>query len=498
MKPTAMTVLAAILATISAPTGSDAARHLSHTPVEDKVPFNSTGAASGGAVARVKQDNEDDRGAEWKERSGSRSVETGVIVMSRGEVDPSTLKKGSYAHVVYTTEGSGGATWGVIARIDSDGIVIEAAAAPLETRKIDYGDIDILAVVEDRLTFKSWLNARLAAEKITVMTPEDLDLSKLATGSYAHFVYTWKGFKRTASGKVLEMGADGIMIESGSEQSETAKIGAAEIDTLAFSRTEQAVNRWKKWAERGIVRMSRWDINPSMLEEGLYVHVVYTSGGRKRKAVGRIVDRYGDSVVIQYRVGGKATWAQPEKLEIAYGNIETVVVARDRRDLQSVGITRKTIGFGGERKVGGQPRVALKLIWGTVFGAVTAAPVALSHFPEIYRDDPGPPIEVIPAAILHAAATARVVSKLDPPAGYGPTFTGSLLGCAAVSSAVLLSDLDGYQGPAVAWLGYISVTTLAATIASEISRGPRDEPGFSVGLAPRRNGSLSAVATYRF
>ena len=245
--------------------------------------------------------------------------------------------------------------------------------------------------------------------------------------------------------------------------------------------------------------MSRWDLNPSMLEEGLYVHVVYLSGGEKRGATGRVVDRYTDRFMIQYRVGGKATWAQPEKLEITYGNIEAIVVARDRRDLQSAGSARKTIGFGGEGKVAGQPRVGLKLIFGTVFGTITAALVALSHYPDLYGDTPDPSVkEVIPPAILHAAATAWVVSKLDPRDRYKHTFAGSMVGYAAVSTVVLMNTPGGYAGIAKVWLGYISVTTIAATIASEISRKLPDAPGFSVGLAPRRNGSLSAVATFRF
>ena len=120
----------------------------------------------------------------------------------------------------------------------------------------------------------------------------------------------------------------------------------------------------------------------------MYVHVVYRSRGGKRKAVGRIVNRYGDSMVIQYRVGGKATWAHPENLEVAYNDVETVIVARDRRDLEALGRARTYFGYSREHNVEGQPRVALKLIFGTAFGAVSAAPVPLGHFPDHYRDDP--------------------------------------------------------------------------------------------------------------
>lgn len=269
---------------------------------------------------------------------------TGVIVMSRGEVDPTQLKAESYAYVTYRSGGKEEEVWGRIEQIDTDGIAIESKAAPSETRKISFGDIDILAASEDRLSFESWLGARLAAEKITVMTREDLDLTKLATGSYVHVIYTWRGLKRASFGKVLEVVRDGIIVESGTAQTETAKITAAEIDTLAFANSLQAVERWQKWSQRGIVQMSRWDLNPSMLEEGLHVHVVYNSGGARRRAAGRIVDRYTDRIVIQSLVGGKNSFERRQRLEITFDDIETVIVSRDQRARTS-DLLRETIIF---------------------------------------------------------------------------------------------------------------------------------------------------------
>lgn len=428
--------------------------------------------------------------------AAQRSTDTNVTVMSRGEVDATQLKAESYAYVTYRSGGKEEVVWGRIVQIDPDGIVIESETTPSEMRKIAVGDIDILAASEDRLSFESWLDSRLAAEKITVMTREDLDLKKLATGSYAHVVYTGRSLKRKASGAVVAIDPNGVSIRSEADPPESSTIAAAEIDTLAFANSLQAVKRWQQWAESGIVQMSRWDLSTSMLKEGLYVHVVYISHRRKRRVVGRIVDTYGDSVVIQYRVGGKATWAHNENLEVAYRDVENVILARERRDLQTLGPARTYFGYSKEHKVEGHPRVALKLFLGTVFGTLTAATAALSHYPELYRDNPGPPLEVIPATILHAAATAWVVNKVDPLARYGPTFAGSLLGCTAVSSAVLLSDLDGYEAPVVACLGYMSVTTLAATIASEISRGPPDEPGFRSAL--RRGETVACPLSRRF
>ncbi len=268
----------------------------------------------------------------------------GVMVMSRGEVDPTTLKMGLYAYAAYKAEGIEASAWGRIVQIEPDGITIESEAAPSKTRKIAFGEIDILAVAENRLSFESWLNARLAAEKITVMSRKDLDLTKLASGSYVHAAYTWRGLKRASFGKVLEVAPDGIWVESGTEQTETAKIAAAEIDTLASANSPQAMERWQKWNESSIVQMSRWDLNPSMLEEGLFVHVDYTSGGAGRRAAGRIVDRYADRIVIQSLVGGKNSFGRRQKLEITFDDIETVIVSRDQRARTSE-LLRSTIIF---------------------------------------------------------------------------------------------------------------------------------------------------------
>ena len=267
-----------------------------------------------------------------------------VTVTLRGEIDPTKLKTDTYAYVAYKPDGIEGSAWGRIVQIEPDGIVIEPESTPAEVRRIAFGDIDILAVAENRRTFESWLNARLAGQKITVMSRKDLDLTKLATGSFVHVVYTWKGFKRKASGKMLEPAPDGIVVESWAEHGEPWEIAAAEIDTIAFSSTSQALERWRRWNKSGIVGMTRWDLNPSMLKEGLNVHVVYTSHGRKRRAVGRIVDRYGDRILIQHPVGAKNSFARRQRLEIAFGEIETVIASRDQRARTS-DLLRDTIIF---------------------------------------------------------------------------------------------------------------------------------------------------------
>ena len=126
--------------------------------------------------------------------------------------------------------------WGLIEQIDPEGIVIESTAIPSKTQKTALGDIDLLAVAVDRTSLERWREARMAASNVTVLYRGEVDLSQLQSGSYAHVVYTWKGFKRTASGNVQKMAPGGIAIKSPTDPPEAWKISAADIDTIAFSK----------------------------------------------------------------------------------------------------------------------------------------------------------------------------------------------------------------------------------------------------------------------
>ena len=423
-----------------------------------------------------------------------------ATVMLRGEIAPEILKKGSYAHVEYKSGGIEGAAWGPIEQIKPEGIVIESAAARGETRIMAFGDIYLLAVADDRQTLERWQEARKAAANVTVKSRGELDLSELETGSYAHAVYTWRGLKRRASGKIAAIDPSGVTIKSTAEPPETWTIASAEIDTVAFSRTSQALDRWRRWTQSGILRMSRWDLNTSLLAEGLYINVDYLARGGQRTATGKLVDSYADRIEIQYRVGKKATWAHPGRLEIAYDDVETVIIARDREDLRRARIYVE-FASGRDAAASGE-RIAAKLIFGAAFGLFTGSSAAFSHFPDVFLDDyesgHSPLKYVIPSAILHAATTSWVVSKADPASRFRHAFVGGLLGCAAVATVTRLTQPAGYDGLGVVALGYLTVPAIAATISSEHSRKPPDAPGFTVGVAPRRDGSFSALATLRF
>ena len=91
------------------------------------------------------------------EQAVQMSYGKGVTVMSRGEIDPSKLRKGWYAYVVYTPIGVKETVIGDIFSKDADGIVIRKSRnRPWERWEIAYGNIDILAVAKARRDIERW------------------------------------------------------------------------------------------------------------------------------------------------------------------------------------------------------------------------------------------------------------------------------------------------------------------------------------------------------
>ena len=82
------------------------------------------------------------------------------------------------------------------------------------------------------------------------------------------------------------------------------------------------------------------------------------------------------------------------------------------------------------------------------------------------------------------------VSAADPNDRWVHSLAGSAAGCGA---GILMTKLD-----ADLWPSLLLGPLVGATIMSERSRKPPGMRRFSVGLALRRNGSVSAVAAFRF
>ena len=199
----------------------------------------------------------------------------GAMVMSRGELDTSKIVKGWHAHVVYLSEGVKGVTTGVIVEKDPDGITIEfklhgirpyvsarkekdpdiitTKPGPWKRLGIAYDDIDTLVIAENRPTLKRWQKARQAIEKVVVMSRGDLDVSRLATGWYAHVVYTSEGIEGAATGEIIDKDADRIVIEYrprasryGRAKWKRLEIAFDDIDAIAVAQDRGDVEVWRK------------------------------------------------------------------------------------------------------------------------------------------------------------------------------------------------------------------------------------------------------------
>ena len=234
MKSIAIFVAASLLLEMLAPTLAHATRHLQGTQVEGDTRAETA-----------------EKAEEMAERVIQWLYEKDVRVMSRGEIDPSKLRKGWYAHVVYTSEGVEETATGKILDKDADGIVIQPRGRNWE-REIAYGDIDTLVVAQAPRDIERW--RRLTEGGLIVMSRGELDLSKLRKGWHAHVVYTLKGVQRTATGKVLDKDADGIVIRKSRYRPwERWEIAYGDIDTLVVAKAQRDIEGWRRWfGEKGL------------------------------------------------------------------------------------------------------------------------------------------------------------------------------------------------------------------------------------------------------
>ena len=116
------------------------------------------------ATTRGKQINEVDQFIREMEKREARAKETEqaaiqllnqktVTIMPRGQIDPSEITKGWYAHIVYTSQGARGTAISRIADKDSSRIVFKHGFDP---HNIAYNDIDTLIVAKHMREIESY------------------------------------------------------------------------------------------------------------------------------------------------------------------------------------------------------------------------------------------------------------------------------------------------------------------------------------------------------
>ena len=180
MKSIAIFVATSLLLEILAPTLLHAAQHPQGTETEGNTRSETADVAVTGYHSKNNPQSEREKEVGTAEQAVQMSYGKGVTVMSRGEIDPSKLRKGWYAYVVYTPIGVKETVIGDIFSKDADGIVIRKSRnRPWERWEIAYGNIDILAVAKARRDIERW--RRWFEEKgLRAKLEGELDLSRLS------------------------------------------------------------------------------------------------------------------------------------------------------------------------------------------------------------------------------------------------------------------------------------------------------------------------------
>ena len=194
------------------------------------------------ATPRGKQINKVDRFIQEMEKGEARALETDqaaiqrlnqktVTVMPRGQIDPSKITKGWYAHIVYTSQGVRGTAMSRIADKDSSHIALQYG---LDTSNIAYDDIDTLIVAKHMRDIESYretgakYNARVRVHgpsiqkgqmvgKLIKMMQDTLVIQKgrsfyqVPVSSISKLDVSIKQYRNTGKGLIIGFGA-GLVI----------------------------------------------------------------------------------------------------------------------------------------------------------------------------------------------------------------------------------------------------------------------------------------------
>lgn len=123
-----------------------------------------------------------------------------ITIMSGGQIDLSKIRKGWYAHVIYTSEGKKETVTGRITKQDSVHIVIRVQEGTgLKIRKtIAYTDIDTLVILQHRQSIQAWKNTR-----------------HIKRALWSDAKVRIQALQRQAIGRLAKMTSDTLVIQSG-------------------------------------------------------------------------------------------------------------------------------------------------------------------------------------------------------------------------------------------------------------------------------------------
>ena len=250
-----------------------------------------------------------------------------------------------------------------------------------------------------------------------------------------------------------------------------------------FSLDEQSGNSSLVWAG-DVERYEGEEAREMIVAKDRYVRVTYRKEDGKTETAEGFVRAMDETELTIYREGLRK--------RILRARIEVLLVYNYLRQLQRVKTSFiKQSSFNN--------RVAKKSFFGALSGGLLGflggAIVLIGEedlgFEEGY-------IALFVGGIGYTVGVPIGVSIADPYDSFGKTLMGSLMGAAAASGAISALASSGSITKGMIMTSILGLPLSGAIIMSERSRGSFESRSFSVGIAPNRDGNLSAVAILRF
>ena len=307
------------------------------------------------------------------------------------------------------------------------------------------------------------------------------------------------GKKTIAYDKVLSV----IMSKEATKMGQMNEVNRWFIGNMAERGIEIEQAAIQRLNQKTVTVMPRGQIAPSEVTEGWYAYMVYTSQGATGKAASHIAFKYG-----------------ADTYNIAYADIDTLIVAKHLRDIERyretgakynarVRVLAPSIQKGQVvgrlikmmqdtlviQKEGKSKRIFGKLFGGVLVGGLFGFAGSLVTG-KVYckESDSGEICGLLAFAvggtIGYTVGVPVGVSLSDPPDQFRYSLVGSLIGGAAGLGLIYAKEDF--------WPALIICPLIGSTIMSEFFRKPPEARRVSIGLFPGPKGRVSAVATLRF
>ena len=326
------------------------------------------------------------------------------------------------------------------------------------------------------------LNATVStlAQAATLLQGIRVNTNTLVRDAYVHVTYSDRSGKQKAvKGWIDAIGDSTFTIRSGGIRNRTI---IAYDSVIAVIMSDEStvpvkqindVNRFLR--QNPVIRyLQGARVNANTLVQDAYMQVTYSDRSGEQKAVKGWIGAIGDSTFTIRRGDIR------NRTVIAYDNVislVTVIAKPTPIVTPASGITH-LIGMMDPSR-----RIAIKMAGGFVVG-IPLARLGLDTGSSYSK-------KLIGFMAGYTLGVAVGVSLVDPYDQFASSFVGSFIGASAGMG--LISVDVGLAAKAILFFPIIG-----AVIGSELSRRPPEANYFSVGLAPDRNGNLSAVATLWF